>query len=280
MPLKELFDETLDINATQNYELTVEMEAHSLSFCILDGIRNKFIMFRSYVPDNHKKFTPDQLREIMYKDDFLGKSYRAIRAILPSSRFTMIPTALYDPGKKEEYFGFNHPAEESSIILTDRLSDPDSWLLFSVFRPFSEIISEKWSLVVPQHHLRPLFCQVNQERKHYSGFYIHAHIEPDFFNLLIFGENTLLLANSYQYRNATDIMYHILNAFRIIGIKQEETIVLSGHTDRFDDLSSNLMMYIRNVKFINFSGSQTFSYVFNDIPVHRYINLFSAGNCE
>jgi hypothetical protein len=64
-----------------------------------------------------------------------------------------------------------------------------------------------------------------------------------------------------------------------MNIKQEETIILSGQTDRFDDLSSSLSMFIRNIRYASLSGNSTFSYVFNDIPFHRYINLFSAANC-
>jgi hypothetical protein len=279
MPFTELFDETLDINSTENYELSVEVGAHNLSFCILDGIRNKYIMFRSFVPEGQKKFTPDQIRDIISADDFLKKRYRKVHYLIASPKFTLVPPALYDPAKKEEYFSFNHPVSESTQILTDRLTDPDSFLLFSVSRPYSDLMKEFYPQSVPIHHLRPLFAQIHNERKSSGDLYIHAHIEADYFNLIIFKSNTLQLCNSFLYRNVSDILYHILNVFRNMNIKQEETIVLSGQTERFDDLSSNLSMYIRNVRYAALSGNFTFSYVFNEISFHRYINLFSAASC-
>ena len=36
MPFLELFDETLDINSTENYELSVQVSPDGLSFCLLD----------------------------------------------------------------------------------------------------------------------------------------------------------------------------------------------------------------------------------------------------
>lgn len=280
MPLTELFDETLDINSTGNYELTVEVSAHGLSFCILDGIRNKYIMFRSFVPENQRKFTPDQIREIISTDDFLMRKYKSVHILMPSSRFTLVPAALYDPGRKDEYFSFNHTISESNTVLTDKLADPDSFLLFSISKSYADAIKEFYPQSIPLHHLRPLFGQIHHARKNSGDNYIHAHIEADYFNLIIFSQNTLHLCNSYAYRNVSDILYYILNVFKNLNLKQEETITLSGQTERYDDLSSNLSLYIRDVRFAELSGSFTFSYVFNETAFHRYINLFSAVSCE
>ncbi|HVN58083.1 MAG TPA: DUF3822 family protein [Bacteroidales bacterium] len=280
MPVTELFDETLDINATENYELTVELSQYCLSFCILDGIRNKFIMLRSRSHDNQKKFTPEQIREMITTDDFLMRKYRKIRVVISSSRHTIIPAALYDPARKDEYFSFNHPHPESNIILSDRISDPDSFLLFSFHRPYLDIIREYFPGTVPYHYLRPLFNQIHFEKKSFMGNFIHANVDADHFTLIIFTGNVLKLCNAYPCRNVSDIMYHILNAFRSLGIKQEETIVLSGMAERFDDLSSGLSEYVRNIAYAGYTGSSTFSYVFNDIPVQRYLSLFSASACE
>jgi hypothetical protein len=65
-----------------------------------------------------------------------------------------------------------------------------------------------------------------------------------------------------------------------MGIINNETIHLSGLTEKYDDLYSNIALYIRNIKFTGPSGNFSFSYVFNDIELHRYINLFSVTNCE
>jgi len=86
--------------------------------------------------------------------------------------------------------------------------------------------------------------------------------------------------NSFKYRNITDILYFTLNVFRTLGLKQDLFINLTGLTEKYDDLSSNLSLYIRNVKFADPSGNFTFSYVFNDVDLHRYLNLFSVINCE
>lgn len=48
MPFLELFDETLDINSTENYELMIQASPDELTFSIFDNIRNKYVLLRSF----------------------------------------------------------------------------------------------------------------------------------------------------------------------------------------------------------------------------------------
>jgi len=279
MPFLELFDETLDINSTENYDISVQMSQDNLAFMILDTIRNKFIMMRSFVAEENKKFSTDDLDEIIKKDDFLTKKYKKVHFILPSPKFTLVPSPLFDPGRKDEYFTFNHVSMETSLILNNKLTDPDSFLVYSFYKPNYNLVRRVWPGMHPFHHLKPLFEYISGSRKTHGESYIHIHIERDFFNLIIYRRNNLIFCNSFNYRNISDILYFIMNVFKSMDIKQEETVWISGHAERYDDLYSNLVLYIRNVKFAEPSGNFTFSYVFNDTGLHRYINLISVVNC-
>src|ERR1035437_6300528 len=280
MPFLELFDETLDINSTENYELSVQISPDGLSFCLLDSIRNKFVLVRSFGADENKYLSADKISELLRNDDFLTKRYKKINCIVPSSKFTLVPTPLYDPAKKDEYFSFNHILEEDNIVLSDKTSDPDAFLVFSVSKPIIELINRFYPGVHPHHHIKLLLEHTSSIRKSVNGNYIHAHVERDFFNLIVFNNNILKFCNSFAYRNISDILYYVLNAFKNLGIKQEETIYFSGLTEKYDDLSSSFSLYIRSIKFSKPSGNFTFSYVFNDTELHRFMNLFNVVNCE
>jgi hypothetical protein len=280
MPFLELFDETLDINSTENYELSIQVSPDGLSFCLLDSIRNKFILIRSFGAEENKYFNADKISELLLKDDFLTKRYKKVHCVMPSSKFTLVPTPLFDPGKKVEYFTFNHTMKDDHIVLVDKISDPDAFLVFSVSRSISELINSVYPGVYPHHHIKLLLDHTSSIRKSVNGNYIHVHVERDFFNLIIFNNNILKFCNSFAYRNISDILYYVLNAFKNLDIKQEETIYFSGITEKYDDLSSSFSLYIRNIRFAEPSGNFTFSYVFNDTELHRFMNLFNVVNCE
>jgi hypothetical protein len=199
---------------------------------------------------------------------------------MPSSKFTIVPAALYDPGKKDEYYEFNHVLNEGSIILSNRLGDPESFLLFPISGFLSEIFGSYYPGITPLHQVKPLLNHISHARKSLNGIYIHMHVEKEFFNLIVFDQNLMKFCNAFRYRNITDILYFALNVFRNLGLSQEETVHLSGYTERYDDLASNLSLYIRSLRFAEPAGNFTFSYVFDDTTLHRYLNLFTSVNCE
>ncbi len=280
MPFLELFDETLDINSTDNYELALQVSQDGLAFCLLDAIRNKFVLIRSFEPEDNKYLNAEKIGEILEKDDFLVKRYRKVSLVMPSPKFTIVPAALFDPGKKDEYFTFNHLKNDGTVIVSNKLADPEAFLVFSAQVQLVDLLAGYHPDVLPLHQVKPLLNHIAHTRKSINGNYIHLHVEREYFDLIIFDHNLMKFCNSFKYRNITDILYFTLNVFRNLAIPQEETIHLSGLTEKYDDLSSNLSMYIRNVKFSEPAGNFTFSYVFNDTDLHRFLNLFTAINCE
>jgi hypothetical protein len=280
MPFLELFDETLDINSTENYELAIQVCPDGFSFCLLDTMRNKFVLIRAFDPEENKYFTSDKINELIIKDDFLTKRYRKVHIVMPSQKFTLVPSPLFDPGKKDEFFTFNHNRDENINILSNKINDPDVFIVFSVLKSYREVMNSFYPGVHPYIHLKPLLDHIAYIRRSIHGNYIHIHIEREYFNLIIFSNNILKFCNTYSYRNISDILYFVLNVFRNLDIKQEETIYLSGLTEKYDDLSSNISIYIRNLKFAEPAGNFTFSYVFNETNPHRFINLFNVVSCE
>lgn len=275
----ELFDETLDINSTENYELGIQASPDGFCFCLLDTLRNKFVLIRAFEPDDNKYYNSENIKDFINRDDFLQQKYKKTWIVLPSSKFTVVPAPLFDPAKKDEYFRFNHQVDSNEIILSNRTNDPDLYIIYAFPRPILEIAKGFYPGVHPCSHLSPLLDHISRERRNVHGNYIHIHIERDFFNLIIFEGNNFVFSNTFRYRNISDILYYVLNVFEKLSIKQEETIHLSGMAERYDDLTSAFSIYIRSVKFAEPRGNFTFSYVFNDIELHRYLNLFSVFNC-
>lgn len=279
MPFLELFDETLDINSTENYESAVEISPDSVSFSLLDTIRNKYVLLRKFSTDDRKDYSAGQIRDIIRTDDFLTKKYRKVSVILPAQKLTLVPAQLYDPGKKEEYFILNHLQEEEKVLLTNKLSEPDAYIVFSVQKEINDIVLDFFPGTLPVNHLKPLLAHITHARRTGDSNYIHVHVERDFFNMIVFSGGTMKFCNTFNYRNISDIMYFVMNVFRTLGIKQEETIHFSGMTEKYDDLSSAFSIYVRSIKFSVPAGNFTFSYVFNETPLHSFLNLFTVLHC-
>lgn len=275
----ELFDETLDINGTENYELALQTGSDSLSFCILDTLRNKMVLIRSYEPDETRYLNAENIRECIIKDDFLTRSYRRVWLIVPSGKSTIIPSQLYDPARKDDYFRFNHKIDDAEIILANKLQLPDAYIAFALNKNLNDVLNEYYPGVHPNIHLTPLLNQLYKTQKDNGQGYLHAHIERDYLNILYFRSKELKLCNTFKYRNISDILYYVLNVADKLNLSHETVLNITGQAQKYDELSSAFSIYIRSISFSKPAANFSYSYVFNDIELHRYINLFGIFNC-
>jgi hypothetical protein len=279
MPLLELFDETLDINSTENYELSVQIGYDGLSYSVLDTLRNKFVLLRDYEPDENTYSDTGKLAELINKDDFLTRRYKKTNLIVPSSKSTLVPAPLFDSTKKEEYFAFNQTIIEGEKILIDELTDPDAIVIYSMPDSIEDLVRVSFPGSQLYHQLTPLFMFISINRRTSGSYYIHVHLEKDFFNLIIFDQNTLIFCNTFQYKTVTDLQYYVLYVLKRMNISQEEAIYFSGHSVNPREIASCFADYLKTIRFSVPSGNFTFSYVFNNTDLYRYLNLFTATNC-
>jgi hypothetical protein len=279
MSFSELFDETLDINSTGNYILSIQANLDGFYFCLLDSLRNKFVLFRSYEPDEDGKFTVEDIKKICSDDDFLMRSYAGVKTIVPSPRSTLIPSQLYNPSGKDDYFEFNHFTHDGETIRANRLIHPDAFLLYSADNELIDFLSERFGGTEPAHHLKPLLYQILSGKEASAGSRLHLHVERDFINVIHISEGNLILCNTYPYRNTSDLMYYLLYVAKKAGLHGNSTLYVSGTTVRFDEIWSGLSEYIRNIKYGIPEGKFLFSYLFNEELLHRHFNLFSIVSC-
>jgi hypothetical protein len=280
MPFQEIFDETLDINSTEKYELAVQVSPSNIAFCILDPIRNKYILLRLFEAEDDNYFAASKIVEIMRNDDFLNCKYKKTTIVIVTEKSTLIPIQLFDPAKKDEYFCLNHLRENNAVIHANKITAPEAYTVFEVSKPVHDAVASRYSNVTPVHHLKPLLNHVFRIGRSFKDDYIHLHVEKDFFNIIILNSKDLKFCNSFNYRNINDILYYVMNVLKNFEINQETTIHLSGLVEKYDDLTSVFSGYIRDLKFSQPSGNFSFSYVFNESVLHRYINLFNLPNCE
>jgi len=279
MPFLELFDETLDINATENYELSVQVSSDDLSFCILDTLRNKFVLLRSYEPEENSRFDPYRLNEIIKKDDFLTRPFRKTVIITPTTRSTLVPVPLFDESKKKDFINFNQTPEDRERVLINKLKNPYIYAIFSLPEGTVDIINSAFPQGAVMHPLKPLFQYINFNKRS-AGNYIHIHFEKEYFSMVIFDPNELTFCNTFFYKNLSDIDYYVLYVLKRMNVRQNEAVYLSGRTMKDEEVIQGMSNYLSNLRFALPQGNYTFSYVLNETDLHRYLLLFSAVNCE
>jgi len=280
MPFLELFDETLDINSTENYELSVQVSNDNLSFCILDTLRNKFVLLRSYETEENSRFDADKIADVINKDDFLIRHYKKVTIVIPSHKSTLVPGPLYEDYKAAEYFTFNQVLSDSDKIMTSKIPDPDICIIYSLPNGFMDVINNSFPGRTIIHQFLPVFRYIKYNRRSLGGNSIHINIERDYINMIIFDQNALRFCNTFQFRTVSDIQYYIIYVLKKLNISHDETVYFSGMAIKQEEIMRAFSAYLTNVRFALPSGDFTFSYVLGERELNRFLILFSAAGCE
>jgi len=278
MAFNELFDETLDINSTANYKLSIQVSLDGFYFSVLDTLRNKYVLFRSYEPDNDEKLTPEEIESYFRKDDFLNRSYAARNIMVAAPKSTVVPAQLYDPAGRDDYFLLTNQKEAGEEIIVNRLKYPDAYLIFSLGTHLRDLLSDMFPDSEFTHHLKPLLYTLNTGRQAHAEHLLHLHVERDFMNVIHMSGESVKLCNTFEHKNTSDLMYYLLYVARKSGIPAATPLSVSGATVRFDEIWSGLSDYIGNIRYAKPAGSVLFSYVFGEELLHRHLNLFSLAS--
>ena len=128
-----LLDETLDINITRSYHLSIQIDLNGFSFCILDSTRNKYVALNHYSLKKEEEAVPEEIREIFGKDEFLNQEYKSVKIIWQSERSTLVPEPLFNKENLNDYFTFNHPKREGEEeIIYNRIRTVEAYVVFTV----------------------------------------------------------------------------------------------------------------------------------------------------
>jgi hypothetical protein len=276
----ELIDETLNINATDNYDLTLELSEEGVSFAVLDLLRDKYVMLRHYPHDDESVTTGRRFAEIIEADDFLMRRYRKVFIIAPSLNATLIPAAVYENGLREDYFRFNFSTADCGVIVSNSLPFPDAVVLFSPSREVTESIPARWREISPWHHTKPLLSHVSAVCRTNDGCYVHIHFEKDFVTVITAEKRNLTFCNSFATSSPQDGAYYLFSVMDRNGIRHDETIFVSGTVEPYGEAHIALLSFAHNVRFASPVIRQSFSYVMNEVQLHRWLNLFTAASCE
>ncbi len=276
----ELLDETLDINSTENYDLTLELSEEGVSIVLLDLLRGKYVLLRHYPVQKPTDDLHQTMSDVVESDDFLRRRYRKVFIITPCLQYTLVPAPVYDPALKDAYFRFNHTAQEKAPVLSNTLPFPGAIVIFSPDSEAMEVINSKWRDVNPWHHTKPLLHHVFSASRSSDERYVHLHFEKSFVTVVIVEKKNLVFCNSFPCTALADAGYFLFSVLEKRSVGKDETIHISGMLEPYSEGHLSILNFAENVRFSAPLIRKSFSYVMNEVHLHRWLNLFTASSCE
>lgn len=275
-------DETLDINLTKSYNLSIQVNLNGFSFCILDPVRKKHIVFSNINFEKELAFDDflDFLEAYINNNALLNHSYKSIKLIWLSNKNTLIPCDYFNKENLKKYFEFNQKLDDLDEIHYNELNYVNAYSVYTIPYQIANIFIKQFPKLKFYNQQIPFIEQV-LFKYHSETKKVFVNINNDFIDLCITENEKLLLYNNFSYKTELDIIYFIMYIFDQFELKTEDTeLILSGFIDKKSLIYSKLKGFIRHLKFDKLPDDATYSYTFNKIPSHSFINLFNIHLCE
>jgi hypothetical protein len=275
-------DETLDLNLTLSYKLSIQVSLSGLSFCILDPVRNKFIAL------SHKNFEKDLLLDDLQNtienyidhNEFLSKEYKSVKIIWQSFKGTLIPVNYFDDKNLKKHFELIHKMDDLDEIHYKKLKYSDSYSVYAVPNQLTGFLSRKYKAAQFYNQQIP-FIDTILFKHHSESKKVFVNINDDFIDIAISQKGKLLFYNAFNFKSDNDILYFVVNVYEQQNLNTEHSeLVISGIKDKKSEFYTMLKEFIAVVKFEKQPDEFTYSYTFSKIPEHTFTNLYNLQLCE
>lgn len=275
-------DETLDINLTQSYYLSIQAGLDGLSFCILDPVREKYIALAHKT--FHKELIFDdflnELENYLENNELLNHPYKSTRLIWVSPKNTLIPSSYFKKENLKQYFEFNQKLGELDEIHYNELMYIDAYSVFIVSNQVANIFAKKFQNISFYNQQIP-FIEQSLLKHHSESKKVVANVNHNFMDLCITENGKLMHHNNFAFKTGMDIIYFILYVFEQFGLDPKTTeLYLNGFIHKKEETYIQLKNFVNHLRFDKLNEEFSYSYTFNKIPSHTFTNLFNLHLCE
>lgn len=276
----ELLDETLDLNRTESYHLSIQVCLDGFLFSVLDPSTSRYLGIKRYQFDRVKDpgYQYDEIRAILDMDPFLQRTYEGVSCIFNDKRSTLLPAAIFEREQLKLYFEFNHLLNDLDELHYLNLNQIDAYLVFPVYSEIAALLMKRWLNTVFFQQAVPLIDSVmnaSSEGIRLAG----VNFNEDHFDIAVAENRKLLYHNNFSYRSDEDLLYFILFVFDKLALDQESCpLLISGEIDKFGERPQLLRKYFGKPVFQSPPSGLLYPASFHKLQEHTLFNLLSIYN--
>ncbi len=197
--------------------LFVHLSTNKLCFARYDAASHSAFAFSTFRLNPKISLTAN-LREAERTEPLIQEGNRAEVQVIVSSPATFVPLAEFQEEDCEAIYSLCLGQDKQRRVFYDVVAAANCVVLFSLKSATCHTLEETFENVHYVSSLTPLirhFTTKGNRRAGQKRFFIYGHEQTA--EILVFEDNRLLLANSYNVGNAVDVTYYTLSAAQQLG---------------------------------------------------------------
>ncbi len=288
--LYQVSDHSFNSNQTQDYHLSILLSGDGFSYVAGNKEPRRLIELGSFefvIPLDVNRALRNEKALCLFSNfviehAWLGNPFGHSGIWIENRYSTLIPEALYDEHALHEYLSFNLQIPQDYILRSEYIPSIEAWNVFALPAEWQKQIA----FILPSvkfHHASSCFIEAIIAHGNIGELNENVFIYPHrfYFEMAYTVKNKLIFYNTFPYSTQEDFIYFVLFGFEQLGLNPEIVpVILMVEIDTGSLLHLILIRYVRNVNFASRNKDVIYTYAFDQIPSHYFLNIIYSLQCE
>ena len=189
----------------------------------------------------------EAVEQAIYDRELLLQPFKRVYVVLPSPRTVIVPDEVASPSNNELCYSTLYPQHDDEII-SCRMPQVGATMVWGAEARLVSFIQRTFDNPTLLHPLVPLCEYFYRKSRIGNQQKMYVHLLNGRMDVVCYNKDGLMLANTYDYKQAQDAAYHVLRVWEQLGMDQrhdEVQIVGDGEVRR--EMSALLRNYILTV---------------------------------
>lgn len=283
MPELNFVDRSFIKDHSVNYHLSIQADRNGLAYCIRNGRHKEFSVFRKYRFE-HVYLESDlvgQVISVLDKDEILHLPFLDVQFLGYTQQNTLVPASYFSQDHLIDYMDFNAGGASDGELFSNIIRILDTYNVFSLSRALVSLITLHFKKVEFRSQASPFLWNVYNHSGSLNKTAMYVGLNADFFDVAVAGDGKLLLYNTFQYVNETDLLYYVLYICKQLSLKPNDLpLILSGEMSSVLVYSEMLKQYLPATDHDAAAGLPLVPNGLSPALNCKYLNLFNLQACE
>lgn len=275
-----LVDHSFDLRLTSEYHLSIQLGLDGFSFCILDLLRQRYLVFR-HVPFvvGKPQFLPQKAEAIFNEDEKLNAGYKSVSVIYSTTQATLVPREFSDGPDLQKISALESNSTRTEALRTENIPGLNYQLVYQVPRELLSLLNRKFTEFRFCHKTSTLWSTFMAQRSEKRNSLL-VNFEKKYLRIIAVKDAELVLYNSFFYKNEADFLYHTLNVWHTLRFDAErDEILLGGFVAEDSAYIRQIKKYISNVLFLKPFSDYDYGGLFEKSQKHQFVSLLNSYSC-
>lgn len=213
------------------WQLVLDLSDTSLGVMAFSPIEHHALIYESIPLDNtSSQPATHPLEEAVYANTLLLGDFSKVRILSHASRFLVVDTDTAED-EARRMFAVAYPpqsAPEKMELMADELPTCHCRILFEIPQATLGFLRRTFNNPPVNHFLSPLVLYSKSKYPHRSAGKMMVNLAPERVDVVVLGDKSPMLVNSYPIHSPMDAVYYIMAAREAFDLPATQELLLAG----------------------------------------------------